>query len=475
MGIFQLAMPYYSIIASISLSGITMAVTRLTVEKLTTDNKNLTASVVRRSLQLFLSLFSFTVIITFIFPDFIAGNILGDIKTKPAMLMIMPCLLFTGFENIYKAFFYGVKNVKPNIISEISELSIRIITIFIFLYLNKNSLTPEKTAFLIISAMIISEIFSFSFLSLCYKKYQNKHKIKNIYSKSKLKGITSEIARIAVPISASSLLMTIISSINTILIPRRLVASGMTQTQAIETLGILGGMTSPLVMLPAIFIGPMMNVIIPRITQHQKLGNTGEVNSKIAQTIRTCSFLAFPAMSVVAAIGKPLCVLMYKNETAGSYILPMTLSSIFIYFQSVTGSMLNAVDKQRQVAIYNVIDGVIHIMFTYIFTAIPAFNVYGFMLGNFASSLVGAALNLAAVLKYTKLKFDIPNWLILPALSGLYTGFMAYFTYNFCSAKLSLTPVSSIIIAILFSTVIYISILELKDISIIKYTKKLRI
>jgi stage V sporulation protein B len=245
MGIYQLAMPYYSIITSISLSGITMAVTRLTVEKVTVGDRNATASVVRRSIQLFLALLSCTAVVTFIFPDFIAGTILGDIKTKAAMLMIIPCLFFTGFENIYKSFFYGVKNVKPNIISEISELSIRIIIIFILLFLNKNSLTPEKTAFLIILTMVISEVFSFGFLGLRYKIYQREHKAKYIHTKSKNKGITSEIAGIAVPISAASLLMTVISSINTILIPKRLIASGMTRIQAVETLGILTGMTLP--------------------------------------------------------------------------------------------------------------------------------------------------------------------------------------------------------------------------------------
>ena len=475
MGIFQLAMPYYSIIASISLSGITMSVTRLTVEKTATDNKNLTATVVHRSIQIFLALLSCTAIVTFLFPDFIAGSILGDVKTKAAMLMIIPCLFFTGFENIYKAFFYGVKNIRPNIISETSELSIRIITIFIFLYLNKDSLNPEKTAFYIISAMVVSEVFSFVFLSLCYKKYQRKNKIKYIYSKLNIKKITSEIANIAVPISASSLLMTIISSVNTILIPKRLVVSGMTQTQAVETLGILGGMAGPLVMLPLIFIGPMMNVVIPRITKDQKLGNTGEVNRKIAQTIKTCSFLAFPAMSVVAAIGRPMCILMYKNEMAGNYILPLTLSSVFVYFQSATGSVLNAVDKQRQLAVYNVIDGIIHIIFTYVFTAIPAFNVYGFMLGNFASSLTGSVLNLTTIIIHTKLKFNIGNWLLLPAISGLYTGFMTHFIYNFCSIKLSFNSLSSIIISVLFSILIYIAVLELRDISIVKYMKKQKI
>ena len=95
------------------------------------------------------------------------------------------------------------------------------------------------------------------------------------------------------------------------------------------------------------------------------------------------------------------------------------------------------------------------------------------MIGNFVASLVGTVLNSATVAKYAKFKFDFMQWLILPAASGVYTGFMTYFTYNFC-IRLSVAPIISIIIAVLFSIVIYASILELRNISIVKYILKLK-
>ena len=470
MGIYQLAAPYYSILSSISLSGITMAVTRLTVEKTAADNTNAVQTVVRKSLQLFLTLLTLSAAVTFVFPDLIAGQILGDIRTKASMLLFIPCLFFTGFENIYKSFFYGVKTVRPNIISEISELSIRIFAIFILLYINKSSLTPEKTAYLIVLGMIISEIFSFTFLGIYYKRYVGATLAVAPVKKSP--NILSEISRIAIPISASSILMTIISSVNTILLPKRLIVSGMTNTQAIETLGIIMGMSLPLVTIPVIFIGPIINVMFPRITSAKKLGDIKNLNGKIAKVLQTCSFLTFPAMGVVAAIGKPLCILMYKNETAGNYIFPLVLSSVFTYIQIASGNILYALDKQKNLAVYNVIDGIVHIIFTYVFVAMPDLNVYGFMLGNFASSFLGTVLNIITVVKCSKIKINYTQWFILPAVSGIYTGLMAYFTYSFC-VKISLSPVTSVIISLLFSVLIYMSILELRDISVIKYVKKL--
>ena len=213
-----------------------------------------------------------------------------------------------------------------------------------------------------------------------------------------------------------------------------------------------------------------MNVVLPRIASAKKLGDSADLNKKIAKTLQVCSFLTFPAMAAVAALGAPLCVLMYKNETAGHYIIPLMLSSIFMYIQIVTGSILNAIDKQKQLAVYNLIDGVIHVIFTYIFVAVPGFGVYGFMLGHFVSCLAGTVLNLATVIKTVKLKFNYTQWLILPALAGIYTGFMTHFTYNFC-IKIAVAPALSVTIAILFSIIIYIAVLELSGVSLAGFLK----
>ena len=195
------------------------------------------------------------------------------------------------------------------------------------------------------------------------------------------------------------------------------------------------------------------------------------MNNKIAKVLQTCAFLTFPAMGVVAAIGKPLCILMYKNETAGNYIFPLVLSSVFTYIQIATGNILYALDKQKNLAVYNVIDGIVHIIFTYVFIAMPNINVYGFMFGNFASSFLGTILNTVTVVKCSKIKINYTQWFIIPAISGIYAGFMAYFTYHFC-IKISFASITSVIISLLFSILIYLSILELRDISVVKYVKK---
>lgn len=489
MGIFQLASPFYSLISSISLSGITMAVTRLTVEKTASGETAESARVVDIAIRIFLSLLSLCGAITFIAPDFISETIMGDGAVKNSILLFVPCLFFTGFENIYKAFFFGSRHLKPNIISEISEIIIRIAVIFLLLSSNKDALTPELTSVLIVLGMVISEVFSFTFLGIYYRRYnkkigaksssaaviaQSSEKISAEKKESLTKRLIKQIARIAIPVSASSLLMTIISAVNTIILPQRLTASGMSHQEAIETLGELFGMTAPLVMLPAIFIGPLMNVIIPKVTKLASLDKKDELKRLIEKTLRTGAYLSYPAIGTIAALGGALCVLMYNNADAARFALPYAISCICVYFQIISGALLNALDKQKNHAAYNVADGVIHISLTYFLTAIPGVGVYGYIIGNFASSFTGMTLNMITLKKASGVKISIRKLFITPIAYGIYTAFMAHFTYTFCM-RIGLLPLPAAVISIGFAALIYLSILEVRGVSPSKYIRELHV
>ena len=56
---------------------------------------------------------------------FLAGKVLGEEKLRPALLMLLPCLFLTGFENIFKSAFHGIKYILPPIVSELTEQLVR--------------------------------------------------------------------------------------------------------------------------------------------------------------------------------------------------------------------------------------------------------------------------------------------------------------------------------------------------------------
>ena len=98
------------------------------------------------------------------------------------------------------------------------------------------------------------------FLHINYNRARKRLKIaysssRNLYDNhlSKIYGIkkaAGAITAIALPITVTRLINSLMSSANAILIPQRLMAGGLIKEQAVDMLGIFSGMVMPLCFCP---------------------------------------------------------------------------------------------------------------------------------------------------------------------------------------------------------------------------------
>ena len=102
MGLYQLVMPVYSVVMSVTASGATVAVAKLTAAYTATGDTRSARQLLGRSLAVFLVLFA--AIAAFVIPgaDWISVTLLRDARTYTAILLLLPCILFTGIENLHK-------------------------------------------------------------------------------------------------------------------------------------------------------------------------------------------------------------------------------------------------------------------------------------------------------------------------------------------------------------------------------------
>ena len=105
MGVYQLIFPFYSVVMAITLSGICISVSRLTAEKFAVGDRAGVRAVVRVCLVIFLLLFAVVMTVTVMFSEFISVRVLGDGRTRTALLILLPNLFLTGIENILKSCF----------------------------------------------------------------------------------------------------------------------------------------------------------------------------------------------------------------------------------------------------------------------------------------------------------------------------------------------------------------------------------
>ena len=170
MGLFHLVMPAYAVIMSLTFSGITTAVTGLTSRHLAMGRTEDNARLVRLALGLFFLAFAVVALPVALGSEWLASTVLGDGRTRVALLIMLPCLLLTGVENIFKGHFYGVDNVRLPVVSDQMEQIVRIGTV-LALFLLVPARTAGGATALILLGMTVSELFSSSFLALRYRRH----------------------------------------------------------------------------------------------------------------------------------------------------------------------------------------------------------------------------------------------------------------------------------------------------------------
>ena len=247
MGLYQLIMPVFSVIMALTAVGLTVAVSNLSSQYHARGNRAAIAQVLRRCLAVFLLLFAAVAAVVVLLYDPISVYLLGDARTQLGLLLLLPCILLTGVENLHKHFFYGTGNIRPPAAVELCEQFIR---------------TGAVLGLLVVTGMILCELFSAVTLLLLARRHLNRA--------GGLTGAPLEhrqlnrrIASIAVPIGLTSLLGNLMGSATSVLIPQRLVHAGAEVSEAMSAFGVLCGMTLPMLCLPTAFIGALGLVLVP--------------------------------------------------------------------------------------------------------------------------------------------------------------------------------------------------------------------
>lgn len=424
MGVFQMVMPVYAILQAITLSGLTMAVSRLTAGESARGNLRGVRDVMKTAVFLFICIFSAAAFVFIALSDDIAHSILGDERTRKALLLLLPCLFLTGFENLMKSCFLGVRRVLAPTVSEVSEMCVRTVAVMALLYFFKPEGAGESALF-IVCGMIISEISSILILSAFYGSFLKKA---GVGPAQRSREIALKIGKIAVPVIFGSLVNNLLSTANTVLIPWRLRAAGLNPSTAMSAFGVMFGMTMPLLMLPGALILPMTSLLIPWLSQERELSNYGGVRRKAGKALHATSLIVLPVMAFMLVCGDDLAHIIYKQDAAGEHIFLLAVATVLSFYQLVTGAVLNGLGKERLTAVSITVSGVIQLAFTWFAVADPRFGILGYVYGDIASAAVGMLMNFWWAAKYARLRVRVYNWFVMPALSSAVCALMARYT-----------------------------------------------
>lgn len=413
MGLYQLVMPVYSVLLSLTAVGLTAAVSNLSSACHARGGRGEAAQVLRRCLALFAVLAAGAAAGVALFCDPISVDLLGDARTQLGLLLLLPCVFLTGVENLHKHFFYGAGLVRPPAAVELCEQFIRTGAVLglLALFLPQN---PERTVGLIVLGMILCEVFSAAALVVLFRRQS-----RGVRLEARPPHLNRRIASIALPVGATALLGNLMGSINAVIIPRQLVASGVPVSEAMSAFGVLCGMTLPMLCLPTAFIGAMGLVLVPKLAESTALGRGDLVRRRIHRAMEATSVVILPALAFLAALGPELGGYLFREPTVGRYLLPLSLGVIFSCYQSVLSGALNGIGRQSAAAWNSIACGAVQLGSTWLLMSLPGVGLGGYVAGFTASSLLGVLLNWVQVRRAAGLRAQVFQWCTAPGLAAL--------------------------------------------------------
>ena len=396
LGIFQLVLPLQLLIMSICASGIQTAISRLTAaEKVSENSRYHTA-------DYFVIGTIFSVAFSLVFSwflyrhaDFWAVQILKEPQTSGLIRILSLSIPLSTLHTCVNSYYFGRKQAGFPAGVQLLEQLFRTGGCYL-LYLICVSQGQNITPAIAVGGNLIGETAS-AFISVFAVSMHFKvthYTVRNIRTPL---SILRELLHLSVPLTMNKILLTLLGSIEVILIPARLQMSGLTPKDSLSVYGVFTGMALPLILFPATLTNSAATMLLPSITQLQVLGYQKQIQYVIGRIFRYCLLLGGFCMVIFLFLGEFLGNFLFHSQTAGIYIHTMSYICPFLYLNTTLSSVLNGLGKPGFCLIHSVISVCIRIFF--VLFVIPVLGVRGYLYGILCSELVLCILHSFRVLQ----------------------------------------------------------------------------
>lgn len=420
MGLYQLILPIYSLSWSITSAGFTTTISRLTAQEHIRGQNGNIGRIVKQAVCLSLFISFIVSGALFIFSDKVAFYLLKDSRTALPLQLLAMAVPFMAAGSCFRGFFLGMQETLIPALSQVLEQTARIVTIY-FLAGIFVPLGLSYACCAAVAGILLGEFLSCGFAVWNYLHYKRKHKLIRKPTLSS-PAVLSMILAMAVPLSATRIATSLLSTVENILIPRQLQLHGQNTVQALSTYGELTGMAMPLILLPSACLMAASVSLVPEISEACAVKQDTRISRTVSATFLFTSIIGFGAAALFAVFPREICYVVYNRQALGQVLFPLAFLCPFIYAQTTLHGLLNGLGEQFFLFWSSVFSSLITIAVIWFF--MPAYGVAAFLGGWLLSLLVIVGLSLWKLYQRTGVFPSLYNCFLKPLLAGAAAGLL---------------------------------------------------
>ena len=440
-GYFSTAYEIYNILLMISTAGLPVAMSRMISQASSLEHYGQVRQVYATARRIFLIMgITGSVLMTaFCRP---LANFWNQPDAWAAIGFLGPCVLLICIMSAYRGYFQGQSNMIPTAVSQVLEVVTKLIVGMIaaiaFLKATASiSLAAGGAILGVTASCLVSAVYLFGCFRKSYRQLpEGTDTPKSFGSTAK------ELLKIAVPITVSSTILSIITSLSSKIYMGRLLGSGISQ-EAADTMRGIHVMTQTIYNMPCSFITPITVSIIPAITAQITLKKFKETRMTEESAIRVTGIFAMPCAVGLVCLAGPVTALLggYTGEKLALATKMMTVLGISVVFNAlvlVTTAIMQAHGNVNRPVINMLIGGVIKLIIVYVLTGNRAIGIVGTPIGTLTSYVVICILNVFSI---RSLVADPPRMLvnlIRPLLASCIMGVAVWLSW-WCLSMSGLT------------------------------------
>ena len=330
--------------------------------------------------------------------------LIGAPNARFSIFAMAPALFFICLSSAQRGYFQGFQEMAPSAVSQVLEaLGKLAVGVLLATYaVAQGHPLPVVAAYAIVG-LGVGEAFSFFYLLLSRYLYERKGRLTylapatgEVASAHTGGNMLSRLWRIALPITASASVMSVVGLLDLVLVQRRLRLVGYTAAQATAFYGNYTTLAVPMFNLPPALIYPIATAALPMLTATVAGGHSATAERLTQSVLRIAAIIAMPAALGMAVFSRPILRLFFPADMADStapYLSVLALAILFLSLLSVSNAVLQAYGRASRPMISMLVGGGVKLAVGYALMGNSSVGGYGVPIGTVLCYFVALLLN----------------------------------------------------------------------------------
>lgn len=374
IGLWQLVMSVNVLAATLAISGIRFTTTRLVSEELGRHQESADAAVLR--CLCYAALFGCTAcLILFFGAERIGFLWVGDARTVLPLRIIAFAMPMIALSSVWNGYFIASGQAWKTAVVQVLEQLTGIGCVVVSL-LRIPGEDLEQCCAAVARGNLIADAVSMLLVGGLYLLERRKR----LRRQSGSPALTGRMLRIAVPLALSAYARTGLTTLENLLVPRKLRAAGFSADAAISGYGAITGMVFPIISFPSCLLSAVAELTVPELTAAQMQNDRRRIRSAVTKLLVMSLLFSLTIAAILFFFADALALRIYHDASIGRYIRIFALVVPMMYMDIVTDGCLKGLGQMMRSMVFNISEACIGVLLVVTILPVKALNGYIFVL-----------------------------------------------------------------------------------------------